>query len=104
MFTNVPPGKYTFMVRSTNGDKVWCDNTEQLEIYIRSPWYKTIWAMLAYLSLIALFTFAGIRFYRERRSQKRQLADEAAEKQAQKEAYEAKLTFLQTSPMSSALL
>ena len=93
MFTNVPPGKYTFMVRSTNGDKVWCDNTEQLEIYIRSPWYKTIWAMLAYLSLIALFTFAGIRFYRERRSQKRQLADEAAEKQAQKEAYEAKLTF-----------
>ena len=93
MFTNVPPGKYTFMVRSTNGDKVWCDNVQSLEVVIRKPWYLTFWAISSYSILLLSMALAIIRFYRDRAHQKRLLAMETAEKQAQKETYEAKLTF-----------
>lgn len=93
VFTNVPPGKYTFKVRSTNGDNVWCDNTECLKIKVRSPWYLTIWALIGYL-LLAATAFTLISQYRaERRKQEERIAEEAREKQAQKETYEAKLTF-----------
>ncbi|MGM9767654.1 MAG: two-component regulator propeller domain-containing protein [Candidatus Cryptobacteroides sp.] len=92
-FTNVPPGRYVFKVRSTNGDKAWCDNEKSLDIVIKRPWYHTGWAYLLYL-LTAIFASALLRRYQEeRRLQKAMLAKEALEKEKQKETYEAKLTF-----------
>lgn len=92
-FTNVPPGRYVFKVRSTNGDKAWCDNEKSLGIVIKRPWYLTGWAYLLYL-LTAILAYALLRRYQEeRRLQKDMLAKEALEKEKQKETYEAKLTF-----------
>ncbi len=93
MFTNVPPGKYSFTVKSTNGDRVWCDNDESFRIFIKNPWYLTLWAFLGYFSLTSFIVWLLLLFYRERRRQKKLLADEVMEKQTQKETYEAKLTF-----------
>lgn len=92
-FTNVPPGRYTFRVRSTNGDKVWCGNEQDVEIVIRRPWYQTVWAYLIY-ALVAVLIWIGYRRSRiARREQKALLVREAEEKKKQKENYEAKLTF-----------
>ena len=92
-FTNVPPGKYVFSVRSTNGDQVWCDNQEDLRITVLRPWYLTVWAFLVYVTSACLLAFFVLKYYRERKRSREQLAAEALERQNQKERYEAKLTF-----------
>lgn len=92
-FTNVPPGNYVFRVRSTNGDKVWCDNETALNIRIRSPWWLTFWAFLLYAVLVIGGFLVYLRQKREKERQKRLLNMEVMEKQSQKERYEAKLNF-----------
>lgn len=41
-YTDVNPGDYVFMVRSTNSDGVWCDNTTTLNIRIVPPFWRTV--------------------------------------------------------------
>ena len=93
IFTNVPPGTYTFRVRSTNGDKVWCDNEEVLKISIRRPWYLTVWAVLLYALSLGAAAVLYRRLIKEKERQKHLLNLEVLEKQAQRETYEAKLNF-----------
>ena len=92
-FTNVPPGTYLFRVRSTNGDKVWCDNEETLKIQIRRPWYLTYWAFLLYFVLLVLAFTLFRHQVKDKERQKHLLDLEVIEKQAQKDKYEAKLNF-----------
>lgn len=58
LYTNLDPGKYTFMVKATNHDGVWSNNVKKLEIIILPPWWQTWWfrtiSLLAVL--IALFS------------------------------------------------
>ncbi|MCB0640730.1 MAG: hypothetical protein KDC44_03785 [Phaeodactylibacter sp.] len=57
IYTNLDPGKYTFRVKAANSDGVWNEEETTLEIYIRPPWWATIWAYLLYVVLI----FVGAR-------------------------------------------
>lgn len=92
-FTNVPPGTYVFKVRSTNGDKVWCDNEATLTIRIRRPWWLTIWAGILYVIVAAVSLWLIRKYVRARQEEKHLFEIEVLEKQAQKEKYEAKLNF-----------
>lgn len=42
-YTNVPPGEYTFRVRSTNSDGVWMENETAVRIHIPPPFWQTWW-------------------------------------------------------------
>jgi ligand-binding sensor domain-containing protein/two-component sensor histidine kinase len=42
-YTNVPPGKYFFRVRSTNSDGLWSTKELSIEIIVRAPFWKTLW-------------------------------------------------------------
>lgn len=57
-YTNLDPGKYTFMVRASTGDD-WNEETSRLEINILPPWWKTGLAkvLLGILVLFALYIF-----------------------------------------------
>lgn len=55
-YTNLPAGKYTFKVKSTNNTGQWSNNTTDLSINILPPWYETIWFML----IMIIITFAII--------------------------------------------
>ena len=57
-FNNIPPGKYRFMVRSTNSDGVWVDNTRTIEIVITPSFWQTGWATLLYI-LFSFILIAG---------------------------------------------
>lgn len=92
-FTNVPPGTYKFRVKSTNGDGVWCDNEQSFELTIKTPWYKSVWALIAYIIMTALAVIYIRNAVRYRHKQQLMLANEASERQRQKETYEAKLNF-----------
>ncbi|MCK6693290.1 MAG: response regulator, partial [Thermoanaerobaculia bacterium] len=60
-FTNLPPGEYTFEVRGANSDGVWNETPASLRIVVTPPWWKTIWAYLAYTLLFIAGVFAFIR-------------------------------------------
>lgn len=51
-YTNLPPGKYTFMIKAANWDGTWNDTPKTLEIVIRPPWWKTKIAFISYLILL----------------------------------------------------
>ena len=57
-YTNLKPGKYTFMVRCENRDGVFSKNITYLSIIISPPWWKTWWAY----SLYAILLSGGIYF------------------------------------------
>ncbi|OOG19789.1 hypothetical protein BWD42_07785 [Sphingobacterium sp. CZ-UAM] len=61
-YMNLPAGKYTFLAKGSNNDGVWGQST-QLQIVVRPPFWKTIWAYLFYLLLLAIIVFLFIRFF-----------------------------------------
>ncbi len=65
-YTNLPPGRYTFRARASNGDGVWNTEGATLEILVRPPPWKTWWAYGLYaLTLSAGFAGYRWRHYRE---------------------------------------
>ena len=54
-FTSLPPGNYTFELRSANSDGIWSKELKTLSISILPPWWKTWW--FACLVFTALGTF-----------------------------------------------
>jgi len=53
-YTYIRPGNYTFKVKNSNSEGVWNSNIKTLDITILPPWWKTLWAYMAY-ALIVMF-------------------------------------------------
>ncbi|MDP4272378.1 MAG: ATP-binding protein, partial [Bacteroidota bacterium] len=51
-YRNVPPGKYTFMVKSANSEGVWDDNVTTIEVIIEPPFWRSTIAILLYIILL----------------------------------------------------
>ena len=66
-YTNLAPGKYTFLVKAANANGVWSDAYEY-PFTISPPWYKTWWAILLWIllsiSVILFFFFLRINSIR----------------------------------------
>ena len=92
-FTNVPPGKYLFMVRCTNGDKVWSDRVSTMEIRVLPPWWKTVWAYIAYVLAVAAMAYSIQRAVSYRIAERHRLEIEELKRKQMTETYEAKLGF-----------
>jgi len=69
-YTNMDPGTYTFVVKSTNADGVWNDKTTSLEIIIHPPWWQTTWAYIIYGLLFIAGVIVVDRFQRKRLKEK----------------------------------
>ncbi|TXE09624.1 response regulator [Seonamhaeicola algicola] len=55
-YTNIPSGKYTFLVKASNEDGVWSNNIKKLNIHIKPPFWNLIWFKIVIsLCIIALF-------------------------------------------------
>ena len=93
VFADIPPGKYTFRVKSTNSDKIWCDNELSFPIKIRYPWWLQWWSCCIYVCLMAALVFAVWRIVRMKIDLSRIILTERLEKQKEKEIHEAKLDF-----------
>jgi hypothetical protein len=59
-YTNLPPGPYTFKIRSCNNEGVWNTSETAFPFRIRSPFYLTWWFIL--LSATGLFTLIYVIF------------------------------------------
>lgn len=59
-YTNLPKGHYEFMVRSTNADGVWTENTRTLHIEILPSFWETPFALFLYILLFLLIIITAV--------------------------------------------
>ena len=59
-YTNLNSGTYKFKVKATNSDGVWNNKPIEILVVVNSPWWRTVWAYIAYLLII----IAGLYFIR----------------------------------------
>lgn len=60
-FSSLPPGKYLFCVRSTNGDGIWVDNEKCITIHRKAAFNETRWAWMLYGGLMLIFLFVAYK-------------------------------------------
>ncbi len=62
-FSGLQPGEYIFRVKGSNNDGVWNDKPISINIVILPPWWRSIYAYLAYLFVIiaAIITWVKMR-------------------------------------------
>lgn len=53
-YTSLPPGKYTFHVKSTDSEGIWLNNERQIQIKIRPSFWQSVFAKFLYIILIIL--------------------------------------------------
>ncbi len=58
-YLHLPAGKYVFKVQGSNSQGIWSDKIAELQIAVLPPWWRSWWAYLFYILLLAL----GIRAY-----------------------------------------
>lgn len=92
-FTDLSPGKYTFMVKASNGGEGGDAPVTKLEIIIAPPFWASTPALLFYTLLLAGVTWAIIRQYHKRVLIKHREKIERWETQKEKELYRAKINF-----------
>jgi signal transduction histidine kinase/ligand-binding sensor domain-containing protein len=51
-YTSLPPGKYRFMVRSSNNDGVWDEKGASFSFEIMPPWWQTWWFRLTFILFV----------------------------------------------------
>ncbi len=77
-YTNLPPGRYTFRVKSANADGVWGKSGATLVVVIRPPWWRTWWAYTLYalMALIALWWLVRAVRHRARLRERERVREE----------------------------
>lgn len=91
-YTNVPPGTYEFMVRSTDLAGRWT-HTSVLRITVLPPWYLTWWAKTLWLLTIVGVVYAGFRLYLRMLKMRHRMELAEVEKESQRKLDDAKMTF-----------
>jgi len=61
-YTSLPFGKYTFLVKATNGDGVWNEKVTSIDIHIKTPYYLTWFAFILYFIFAGLIIFYFTRY------------------------------------------
>lgn len=74
-YSNLKPGKYTFIVQAIDSQGVWGNQTRTLNIHIKKPWWQEVWAIVAFIILAVFFVYS-VYAYRVRslERQKKQLS------------------------------
>lgn len=92
-YNNLPPGKYCLLVKGSNNDQQWNEETARLWIIITPPWYRSIWAYIVY----TLCIIGSIVYTLHKREQhlKRKYRKRVEEYQIEKdrEVYKSKVNF-----------
>lgn len=65
-YKKIPPGSYTFKVRSTNLQDGWNGNERSIAIQITPIFFRTFWAYLIYFTILVIIVFMVFKFLRTR--------------------------------------
>jgi ligand-binding sensor domain-containing protein/signal transduction histidine kinase len=75
-YTNLDPGDYVFRVKASNNDGVWSKGDMSIRIHVRPPLWRTTYAYILYLLVVA-----GLLFYSRHRGLARVRRKYAAEQE-----------------------
>ncbi len=78
-YTNLPSGKYTFKVKSSNYDGVWNETPSTFKFEILQPWYFSAWAILGYIYLALTLMYLIYVYFKWRWKMQLQLKLEKSE-------------------------
>lgn len=92
-YSNLPAGKYTFTIKSSNNDGVWSEQIKKIGITILPPPWKTSWAYLSYFLLAGALIYFVIHYLLTKQRLKNQLYIERIEKKKIEELNEMKMDF-----------
>ncbi len=80
-YTNVPPGRYTFLVKAANADGIWNENPTTIKISIAPPFYKALWfRVLLLISVFFLFYLVFLIRTKQLKHQKEVLAKQVEQR------------------------
>ena len=92
-YSNLRPGKYTFMVKAANSDGIWNEEPLKLDITVLPIWFETWWArLLFFISFVMLITFI-LRHFWIRKNMETELELEKKDKEHQEEISQMKMRF-----------
>jgi signal transduction histidine kinase/ligand-binding sensor domain-containing protein/DNA-binding response OmpR family regulator len=92
-YSNLPAGRYVFMLSASNNDGIWNPRVHTIEIIIEPAPWKTWWARCLYVMLLLFAIGAAVRYFRRKNTLKNQLYQEKLEKEKVTELNEMKLNF-----------
>ncbi|WP_321424075.1 two-component regulator propeller domain-containing protein [uncultured Bacteroides sp.] len=75
-YTNLPPGKYIFRIKSTNNEGVWVNNERILSIEVQPAFNETTFAHVLYIFLSLAFIIGGVYIYTVFYKMKQQVKNE----------------------------
>ncbi len=89
-FTNLAPGSYNLEVKvDANGQVM----SRGLKIVVTPPWWKSSWALAAYLIIFVALAVAWFLWYRNRKERAMKEREENFANNKEKELYRAKVSF-----------
>lgn len=92
-YTNLPPGKYVFLVKGSNNDGLWSKEPAKMMISILPPPWRTWWAYTFYILAGSGLFIMIVRFFRRQARLERDLYYEHLNAERQRELYQMKLDF-----------
>ena len=93
VFSNLPPGQYTLLVKYRNNMNGKESEPQTLLIQITPPWYLSIWAYIFYFIIIALLCILAIYRIIGQYRRKQHHIIEKLNREKKEEVYESKLRF-----------
>jgi len=92
-YSNLPIGTYTFQVKASDENGSWSKKVTSLDIIINPPFYRTWWAYLIYLSLLAGITYFFVKTVTNRIRLRNELKISHIEKEKSEELTQIKLRY-----------
>lgn len=92
-YSKLPPGDYIFKVRATNNILKWGESFSQLKIKILPPFWRTWWAYLLYLLILAAMLYLFFRYSMKWGKLKSDLAWEHLEREKENELHQMRIKF-----------
>lgn len=72
-YSNLSPGTYTFLLKSTDNKGVWNKNEQSLTIVVLSPLWLRWWALVIYFVIAAILCYLAFSIIRRREQQRREV-------------------------------
>ncbi len=92
-YSNLPKGRYRFLLKSANSDGVWNDTPTVLEIRVRPVWYQSILSRVFFCLLAIAVIYAVIRLIVWRKNLENRLKLEKQENEHNAELSQMKMRF-----------
>ena len=92
-YTNLPQGKYRFLLKAANNDGKWNETPTVIEVEVMPVWYKSTLANIALICMIIAGIFGAYRLVIDKKERENRSELEKQEKAHQEDIHQMKMRF-----------